>query len=138
MSFLTEQKIDLAFELSKSHYCEAGGIVLFSGEARKFNKGREVKYLEYEAHLELANSKIQEIIDKCKKDFDLKYVHVLHRLGKVEIMECAVVVITASAHRKEAYNANMEIINRIKHEVPIWKKEIYKDGSYEWALQCEH
>ena len=59
-----------------------------------------------------------------------------HRTGKVAIGETAVVVITASAHRSEAYAANRYIIDRIKHEAPIWKCEYYKDGSHEWGNNC--
>lgn len=138
MNYITDKKIDLAFELAQSHNREVGGVVLFSGEARKFNNGKEVEFLEYDAHIQLANSKIEEIIKNCKNRFDLKYVQVLHRIGRVNITDCAVVVITACVHRKEAYLANMEIIDKIKHEVPIWKKEIYTDGTYEWVLQCKH
>ena len=55
---------------------------------------------------------------------------------KVPVGESAVVVITASSHRKEAYTANRFIIDRIKHEVPIWKCEIFQDGSREWGNNC--
>ncbi|RYY21810.1 MAG: molybdenum cofactor biosynthesis protein MoaE, partial [Sphingobacteriaceae bacterium] len=66
----------------------------------------------------------------------LKIALAQHRTGKVGVMESAVVVITASPHRAEAYSANRYIIDRIKHESPIWKCEYFKDGSKEWGGNC--
>jgi len=115
----------------------SGAVVLFSGEVRDNNKGREVTHLEYEAYEPMANKMIDEIIDEAISRFKLNQAVCVHRLGRVEISGCAVVVITGSGHRKEAYDANRYIIDRVKNEVPIWKHEFFADGTSEWGQNCD-
>lgn len=128
--------IDLAGLLAGGHHPAAGAVVLFSGEVRENNNGREVAFLEYEAHVPLAEIMIAEILAEAKERWNLCIAIAQHRVGRVEIGETAVVVITASAHRSEAYVANRHIIDRIKHEAPIWKCEHYRDGTKEWGNNC--
>lgn len=116
---------------------KSGAVVLFSGEVRNNNKGREVTHLEYEAYEPMANKMIAQILDEAKIRFNLNQAVCVHRLGKVEISGCAVVVITGSGHRKEAYDANRYIIDRVKNEVPIWKHEFFTDGTSEWGQNCD-
>ena len=115
----------------------SGAVVLFSGEVRDNNKGREVTHLEYEAYEPMANKMIDEIVDEAITRFSLNQAICVHRLGRVEISGCAVVVITGSGHRKEAYDANRYIIDRVKNEVPIWKHEFFADGTSEWGQNCD-
>ncbi|MCB1160850.1 MAG: molybdenum cofactor biosynthesis protein MoaE [Leptospiraceae bacterium] len=136
--YLSTEKLNLSHELSKMHSERAGAIVLFSGEVRNQNKGKEVVYLEYEANIALADKMLAKIQKEAIEKFALIDCIVTHRLGKVELLDSAVVIITSSPHRKEAYESNRWIIDRIKHEVPIWKKEVYADGTFDWVLQCEH
>jgi molybdopterin synthase catalytic subunit len=116
----------------------SGAIVLFSGDVRDFNSNKNVSHLEYESNETLAEKQIALILKEAIEKWGLHFAHAVHRLGRVEVSDSAVIVATASAHRKEAYDANLWIINRIKHQVPIWKKEYYTDGNYEWILQCNH
>lgn len=111
--------------------------MLFSGEVRDNNKGRKVTHLEYEAYEPMANKMIDEIIDEAISRFRLNQAVCVHRLGRVEISGCAVVVITGAGHRKEAYEANSYIIDRVKNEVPIWKHEFFADGTSEWGQNCD-
>ena len=111
--------------------------MLFSGEVRNDNKGREVTHLEYEAYEPMANKMIAQILEEAKVRFNLNQAVCVHRLGKVEISGCAVVVITGSGHRKEAYDANRYIIDRVKNDVPIWKHEFFTDGTSEWGQNCD-
>ncbi|HAQ20208.1 MAG TPA: molybdopterin converting factor [Prolixibacteraceae bacterium] len=115
----------------------SGAVVLFSGEVRDNNKGREVTHLDYEAYEPMANKMIDEIVDEAISQFRLNQAVCVHRLGQVEISGCAVVVITGAGHRKEAYDANRYIINRVKNEVPIWKHEFFADGTSEWGQNCD-
>ena len=115
----------------------SGAVVLFSGEVRDNNKGREVTHLEYEAYEPMANKMIAGILDEAKSRFSLNQAVCVHRLGKVEISGCAVVVITGAGHRKEAYDANRYIIDRVKNDVPIWKHEFFTDGTSEWGQNCD-
>ncbi|MDH5719546.1 MAG: molybdenum cofactor biosynthesis protein MoaE [Spirochaetia bacterium] len=138
MSHLSDKPIVPSKYIENMHHPKAGAIVLFSGESRNHNEGKAVKYLEYEAHESLANKIIDEIIESAKKKWELHDVFCMHRTGKVDICESAVVIITLSSHRDEAYAANRYIIDRLKHEAPIWKKEYFEDGSIEWSKGCEH
>ena len=90
-------------------------------------------YLEYETQEVMAAKAIKQILDDAAVKFPLKIAVAQHRIGKVGISESAVVVITASPHRSEAYSANRYIIDRIKHEAPIWKCEYFTDGTKEWG-----
>jgi molybdopterin synthase catalytic subunit len=129
--------IDIAALLKEAHRPEAGGIVVFSGEVRNHQKGRAVAYLEYEAYAPLATEMMKAIVDAAIERWGLRYAAAVHRIGRLEISESAVVVITAHAHRTAAYEANQFIIDAIKRDVPIWKCEHYADGSYEWGTNAE-
>ncbi|MDH5717276.1 MAG: molybdenum cofactor biosynthesis protein MoaE [Spirochaetia bacterium] len=135
MNYLSETNINIIDYIDKIHHPKAGAVVVFCGEARNHNHDKPVKYLEYEAHTSLANKVINEIIKETKKKWKLHDAFCAHRTGKVNISETAVIVITLSSHRKEAYEANQFIINKLKHEAPIWKKEYYTDGTTEWSKE---
>jgi molybdopterin synthase catalytic subunit len=126
----------MAGMLARAHHPGAGAVVLFSGEVRDSNLGRTVAFLEYEAYAPLADRLIAEILTMAKEKWGLHIAFAQHRTGRVAVGDTAVVVITASAHRSEAYAANRYIIDRIKHEAPIWKCEHYADGGSEWGNKC--
>ncbi|MDF3818392.1 molybdenum cofactor biosynthesis protein MoaE [Leptospira sp. 96542] len=130
----------MPLELPKTFpdYPSMGGYVLFAGVVRNINEGRAVTHLEYDAYPELAEKMIGEIITEVCKLWKLEFIECTHRLGTVKLGEVAVLVITGSVHRDEAYKANRMIIDRVKHEVPIWKKEFYVDGTSEWSKGCIH
>ena len=134
--YISDKSLDIVGLLAQSHVPKAGAVVLFSGDVRDNNIGKEVAYLEYEAHYSLASKMIKEIIKEAIAKWNLNFAIAQHRIGKVNVGESAVVVITASLHRKEAYQANRHIIDRIKHEVPIWKCEVFSDGSKQWGNNC--
>lgn len=134
--YITADPLDLPALFASAHDPKAGAVVFFSGEVRNHNHGRAVSYLEYEAHVPLAKKVIAEILEEAKKKWKLHHAVCVHRIGKVEICESAVAVITSSSHREEAYAANRYIIDRVKHEAPIWKKEVFEDGSYAWGNNC--
>lgn len=133
---VVNEPIDVVGLLAGAQDPGAGAIVLFSGEVRDNNRGREVVCLEYEAHVALAEKMMMDIVAAAKERWKLTAAVAQHRIGRVEVGESAVVVITASVHRGEAYAANRHIIDRIKHEAPIWKCEHYADGTKEWGNNC--
>jgi len=137
MKHLQYDDIHLGEVLRESHHPESGAIVLFSGEVRNNNKGREVTRLEFEAYVPMAEKMIGKILEEAKSRFKLNLAVCIHRLGSVEINECAVVVITGAGHRNESYAGNRYIIDRVKGEVPIWKNEFYADGTSEWGQNSE-
>jgi len=122
--------------MQQAHHPNAGGIVLFSGDVRNHNNGKSVLYLEYEAYVPMAEKTIQEIVQSAIQQWNLHYAIAVHRIGTLEISESAVVVVTSHSHRKEAYEANQYIMDRIKNEAPIWKCEHYTDGTYVWGKNC--
>ncbi|WP_448698787.1 molybdenum cofactor biosynthesis protein MoaE [Mucilaginibacter sp. AW1-3] len=133
---LSAMPLDVVGLLAQAHHPEAGAVVLFSGEVRNHNQGQDVDYLEYEAHEAMAAKMIKNILNDACAKWPLKIAVAQHRTGKVTIGETAVIVITASAHRGEAYEANQYIIHRIKHEATIWKCEYFTDGTKKWGGNC--
>ena len=136
LPYISATPLDVVGLLQQVHHPKAGAVVLFSGEVRDNNKGQEVAYLEYEAHIPMATSMIKKILAEATERWQLNIAIAQHRIGKVSVGEPAVVVITASPHRKEAYAANRFIIDKIKHEAPIWKCEYFTDGSKQWGGDC--
>ncbi len=108
----------------------AGAVVTFAGVVREHNQGRPVRYLEYEAYPEMAEAKLRQIVAQARQRWPLiRGVAVVHRLGRLEIGELAVLVAIGAAHRNDgAFQAARYLIDRIKEIVPIWKKEVWVDG----------
>lgn len=136
MQHITEVPIDISAELNKAKNPDSGAVVLFSGDVRRLNKGKDVSHLYYEAFIPLAEKEIAKVLASAKAIWKLDYAQCIHRIGRLGITDCAVVVLTASPHRDEAYAANKYIIDQVKHFAPVWKKEVYSDGSYEWGNNC--
>lgn len=130
---LTYNEIDINALLKSIRSPLSGGIVMFSGEMRNINKGRQVSFLEYEAYEVMARTKIRDIVDHAILKWKLNHALCIHRLGRLEITDCAVLVLTSSVHRAEAFEANRFIIDKVKSDVPIWKKEFFTDGTFEWG-----
>lgn len=111
-----------------------GAIVTFVGRARdRSDDGRQVVELEYEVFGEMAATVLDEIATAAEQRFGAR-VAVVHRHGRVAIGEAAVAIVTAAPHREEAYAANRHVIEAIKERLPIWKRELFVDGS-EWKRQ---
>jgi len=110
----------------------AGACVSFEGWVRNQNDGEPVTALEYEAHAPLANKEGQRILEEAAERFDLLAAFGRHRVGHLEIGECAVWVGVSAAHRGIAFDACRYIIDELKQRVPIWKKEHYRDGPSGW------
>jgi len=137
MKSITDKPLDYSTLFADFRDPNSGAVVLFSGEVRGSNQGKSVDRLEYEAYVPMAESMIASILNEATDKWSLNKAVCVHRIGKVEVMGCAVVVITSAAHRASAYEANRYIIDRVKHEVPIWKHEFFTDGTSEWGENCE-
>jgi MoaE-MoaD fusion protein len=96
----------------------AGAIVTFQGTTR------EVDLLEYEAYREMAEERIAAIVSEAIAAHSLEAAAAEHRIGQVPLGEASVAIAVSAAHREEAFAGAREIIDRIKAEVPIWKKEV--------------
>ena len=106
-----------------------GALCLFVGVVRNENRGRAVVRLEYEAYEEMALPLMHEIAAETRRRFPVTLIHLVHRLGRLEIGEPSVAVAVSSPHRAEAFEACRFAIDALKARVPIWKKELYADGS---------
>ena len=109
----------------------------FLGVTRDNFEGKRVLNLEYEAFDEMALKKLEEIRQELMADFGIEDIAISHRLGRVDIGQISLVVAVASPHRKEAFLACHEAVDRLKQRVPIWKKEVYEDGS-RWVACEDH
>jgi molybdopterin synthase catalytic subunit len=107
---------------------EDGAVVIFEGVVRNNTKGRSTLYLEYECYEQLALKQIAAIGREIAEQNQLGRLGVIHRLGRLEIGEASVVIVATAPHRRPAFHAALEAIDRLKREVPIWKKEIFADG----------
>jgi len=130
---ITDKPIDINRILADSHHPESGALVVFCGDVRNHHKGRKVLWLNYESYEILADKVITNILKDAREKWNLQVTICLHRTGKVSISETAILVITCSAHRREAYEANQYIVERVKLEAPIWKQEFFDDGTSEWS-----
>ena len=107
---------------------EHGAVVTFTGTVRNTSQGKRVLYLEYETYQQMAEAKLREIAGEIQQRWQLEDVAMVHRVGRLEVGDVAVVIAVGAPHRKEAFAACQYAIDRIKAVVPIWKKEVFEDG----------
>ena len=105
-----------------------GGVVTFLGTTRNDSDGRRVLYLEYEAYEGMAEKMLGRIAGEIRQRWGITDVSIAHRFGRLEIGEISLVVAVASPHRGEAFQACQYVVDRVKQNVPIWKKEVFEDG----------
>jgi molybdopterin synthase catalytic subunit len=125
---LTRQPIDSRGIVAQVQQGIDGAVVTFEGVVRNNTKGRATRFLEYECYEAMAVRKMAEIGGEIARATPISRMAMVHRLGRLEIGEASVAVIVASPHRKAAFDAALEGINRLKKWVPIWKKEYFEDG----------
>ena len=109
-----------------------GGIVVFEGVVRDNARGKQIRYLEYDVYPEMAVQQIREILADAERRWNVDSVAVAHRIGRLEIGEASVIIVVATPHRAEAFEACRYIIDTLKTTVPIWKKEVAMNGE-EWV-----
>lgn len=109
-----------------------GAIVTFEGRVRETNEGRRVTKLHYDAYPEMAGEVLGDIVGRARDMHPLVAVRVVHRTGTLVVGETAVAVVVAAAHRAQAFDAARFVIEAVKAELPVWKREEYEDGSTRW------
>lgn len=112
----------------------AGGTCVFIGTVRDASGAGEVTGLTYEAWDELAAQRLTEIADELFAGWSLRKVAILHRTGSLAVGETSVVVAASAPHRPEAFDACRQGIERLKEDVPIWKKEVLVSGDAHWVM----
>lgn len=125
---LTRQAIDGQAVRSRLLHGSDGAIVNFEGVVRNNTKGRPTKFLDYECYEAMAVQTMAGLAREILAAHAIGSIAMVHRLGRMEIGEASVVVIACAPHRRPAFDAALEGINRLKKTVPIWKKEYFEDG----------
>jgi molybdopterin synthase catalytic subunit len=105
-----------------------GAVIAFEGVVRDNTKGRATKFLDYECYEPMALKLMAQIGREIAASHAVGHIAMVHRLGRMEIGEASVVSVVSAPHRKAAFEAALEGINRLKKLVPIWKKEHFADG----------
>jgi molybdopterin synthase catalytic subunit len=125
---LTREPLDARAVEEKILAGSDGAIVTFAGVVRNNTRGRATLRLEYECYEAMAIRKMAEIGREIAGQFAIGRIAMLHRLGTLEIGEASVIVVVSAPHRKPAFEAALEGIDRLKRLVPVWKKEFFADG----------
>ena len=112
----------------------AGGTCVFAGTVRDHSAAGDVTGLRYEAWDELATTRIEEIVAELFEGWPVRKVAILHRTGDLRIGEASVVIACSAPHRADAFEACRHGIERLKEDVPIWKKEALVTGDAQWVM----
>jgi molybdopterin synthase catalytic subunit len=128
---ITEKPIDINKVIETATSLGAGAINVFIGTVRDTALEKKVVWLEYEAYEGMAVSETRKIIDEAATRWDLMGWAVSHRVGTLKPGEVAVAVAVSTKHRRASFEACQFIIDSLKEKVPIFKKEVFEDGS-EW------
>ncbi len=129
---IVRDPIDTLGVLQRIKRGEDGAAVVFEGVVRNQTRGRRTLYLDYEAYEEMALRQMEGLAEQALKQFEVRDIAVVHRLGRLEIGEASVLIVVVSAHRAAAFEACRWLIDSLKRTVPIWKKEYFEDGAV-WA-----
>lgn len=112
-----------------------GAMVTFVGVVRGSTDGRETLYLEYEAYPEMAVKTLAQVGREVQQRWpEVRQVAIVHRVGRLEVGETAIVIALSAAHRRQTFEALHYAIDRTKAIVPIWKREVWADGT-EWKSE---
>ena len=136
---LTEEPIDLAAVYDAVRDPRCGGIAIFVGTTREVHDGRPVALLSYEAYRPMAEKGLADLARRLRERYpSVVGVCMVHRLGDVPLAEASVAIAVSTPHRGEAFDACRFGIDTLKAEIPIWKKESYKDGGDpQWVANSE-
>jgi molybdopterin converting factor subunit 1 len=107
-----------------------GAVLTFSGVVRDSSGMSATSHLEYEAYAPMAEAAMRKLADEARERWPISAVGMVHRVGRLEIGEISILLSVSSPHRAEAFAAGQYLIDRLKEEVPVWKKEVGPDGSY--------
>ncbi len=129
---IREEPFDAAEVLAAVADPAAGGVVSFTGLVRDEDEGRAVTTLEYTAHPD-ALAQLERVAQAVLSETEAVRVAALHRVGRLEVGDVAVVVAAAARHRDAAFEAARRLIDDLKATVPIWKDQHFADGTRSWV-----
>ena len=129
---IRETPLEVAEVLAAVGDAAAGGVTLFVGAVRDHDHDKPVTALEYTAHPS-ALDRLREVAEGVAARHPVTALVAVHRVGRLEIGDLAVVVAAAAPHRGEAFDASRQLIDDLKATVPIWKHQLFADGTQEWV-----
>ncbi|MFV2112150.1 molybdenum cofactor biosynthesis protein MoaE [Micromonospora sp. LOL_025] len=129
---VTDRPLDLAAHEAAVADRRAGAVVSFQGVVRDHDHGRVVTSLEYEGHPS-ADRILREVAAEIAADPDVYAVAVSHRVGPLAIGDAALVAAVSTAHRAAAFAACARLVDEVKARLPIWKRQVFADGTEEWV-----
>lgn len=134
LAALSDAPLDVAAHLAAVQHPGAGAVATFVGTVRDHSPDAdgEVVQLEYSAHPD-ASTAIGQIATRVASSFDGVRVAVSHRIGVLDVGDVAIVVAAADAHRGGAFDACRAVVEAVKAELPVWKKQVLADGSHSWV-----
>lgn len=132
---LTGEPIDAGRAFQFVSESRAGGVAIFAGltRAETSTDGQALAALDYEAYAEMALPQLRELALRAREKWPVVRLAILHRTGRVALAQPSVVIAVACPHRGEAFDACRWIIDTLKSEVAIWKKEIWEGGGQRWV-----
>jgi molybdopterin synthase catalytic subunit len=131
---VVDRPLDLAALAAEARRDSDGALVSFLGVVRDHGHGRAVDHLEYECYPEMAERWLEQLREEAASRWPGSSLWVHHRVGRLEVGEASVAIVATAPHREEAFAACRHAIERIKEELPVWKKEVYPDGEM-WVGQ---
>ncbi len=132
---LESETLDVRALVDSVRRDDAGGLVVFEGTVRSPNHGHEVLALEYEAWEDKVPDQLETFAREAAEAHDLRAVLAVHRVGRVEVGDAAVVIVAVGVHRDAAFLGARALIDRVKDEAWIWKKELRVGGEV-WIEGC--
>lgn len=130
---LVTHPLDAGALINEAASASRGATAIFVGTVRSLNEGREVSGIEYTAYEVMAEREMSNILVEAEERFDGAVVIAEHRTGQLGVGEASIVIVAAHEHRAAALDAVRYAIEEIKSRVPIWKRELYVDGTRSWV-----
>jgi molybdopterin converting factor subunit 1 len=129
--YITDKPLNVNNLISQVYHADHGAAIVFVGTTREWTAGQRTVTLEYEAYVPMAETALARIGEEIAERWPGTLCAIAHRIGRVGIKEISVIIAVSASHRSDTYEASRYAIERLKQTVPIWKKEVYEDGT-EW------
>ena len=135
---ITESPLDHAAITERVRSNLAGAVCTFLGTVRELTGDRRTASLDYEAYPEMALKKMGELEAEARRRWPIIEAAIVHRVGHLDLGEISIVIAVSTPHRRQSFEACQWLIDTFKEVVPIWKKELWADGSEEWVHPGMH
>jgi molybdopterin synthase catalytic subunit len=130
---IVARPIDTGAILAEVAAASNGATVLFTGSVRELSDGRMVSGIDYDAYEAMAAEELARIVRETSERFGTPHVVAEHRVGSLELGEVSVAIAVGHPHRGPAFDAARSVIEEIKLRLPVWKQELFRDGTREWV-----